>query len=254
MLVNRQKSILLILLSSIIFSTPVLANEDWRFRLSPYAWFAGAKGDVGTIPPNSVPVDVSASDAFDDAEASYMFILDAKKQGHGIFVDLFYSDVQSNDDLVPEPINLTLKSVTKTTIFTLTYQYEIYHQNNTVIDLFAGARYWNIDSELKFGGGIDDLAGKKITNDESWVDPMIGVKAHIPMDNSQFYIGGGAGIGGFDIGSDFFYEVSMNVGYQWNKSIGTAIGYRIFEVDYEDDGYIYDMKQDGWQVGLTWAY
>ena len=66
--------------------------------------------------------------------------------------------------------------------------------------------------------------------------------------------GGGAGLGGFGVGSDLFYEISANVGYQWNKSIGTALGYRMFDVDYEDDGYVYDVKQQGWQVGLRWAF
>jgi hypothetical protein len=41
---------------------------------------------------------------------------------------------------------------------------------------------------------------------------------------------------------------------QWNKSIGTALGYRMFDIDYEGDGYVYDVKQQGWQVGLTWAF
>jgi len=56
------------------------------------------------------------------------------------------------------------------------------------------------------------------------------------------------------VGSDLYYEINANVGYQWNRSIGTAIGYRMFDVDYEDDGYVYDVKQQGWQIGLTWPF
>jgi hypothetical protein len=33
-----------------------------------------------------------------------------------------------------------------------------------------------------------------------------------------------------------------------------TLGYRMFDVDYEDDGYVYDVRQQGWQVGLTWAF
>jgi hypothetical protein len=218
-------------------------------------WFAGLEGDIATIPGQpSAPVDVTPSDALDDTEASLMLLVDAKRGEHGLFVDLFYSDVRSDEDLVPQPIGLALRSVTKTTMLSLAYQYEIYKRDNTVVDLMIGARYWKIDSELKFGGGLGILAGKKVNNDESWIDPAIGLKGRMPLGNSAFYLEGGAGLGGFGIGSDLFYEVGGAVGYQWTPAIGTAIGYRMFDVDYDDDGFEYDVRQEGWQVGLTWAF
>lgn len=250
---NRQ-GVSLFLLGLLLGADPVFAEENWQFRLSPYIWFAGLKGDVATIPgAPSVPIDISPSDALQDTEASLMIMLDAKKGRHGFFTDLLYSDVRSDEELIPA-IELTMRSITKTTQFTLAYQYEIYRQDQAVVDLLAGARYWAIDSELQFGGGLGFLAGKKISNDESWLDPLVGFKGRAPLGNSRFYVAGGAGLGGFGVGSDLFYEVSANVGYQWNKAIGTTIGYRMFDVDYENDGYVYDVKQQGWQVGLTWSF
>ena len=250
-----RQGVLLLFLGLLIGTDPVLAEENWHFRLSPYIWFAGLKGDVGTIPPlPAAPIDISASDALSDTEAGFMILLDARKQRHGVFADLLYTDVQSEEELVPQPIGLNMKSTSKTTIFTLAYQYELYGQDQTVVDLLAGVRYWGLDSELRFKDGLGILAGRKISNDESWFDPALGVKGRAPLGSSQFYVEGGAGLGGFGVGSDLFYEISANVGYQWNKSIGSALGYRMFDVDYEDDGYVYDVKQQGWQVGLTWAF
>ena len=251
----KRQSVLLIFIGILLGGAPALADDGWQFRLSPYIWFAGLKGDVGTIPPlPTAPVDVSASDALSDTEASFMILLDARKQRHGVFADLLYSDVQSDEERVPQPIGLKMKTTSKTTIFTLAYQYELYRQDQTVVDLLAGVRYWDLDSELRFKGGLGILAGRKISNDESWFDPTLGVKGRTPLGSSRFYVEGGAGYGGFGVGSDHFYEISANVGYQWNKSIGTALGYRMFDVDYDDDGYVYDVKQQGWQVGLTWAF
>ena len=93
-----------------------------------------------------------------------------------------------------------------------------------------------------------------MSNDESWFDPAMEIKRRAPLGGSKFYMEGGAGLGGFGVGSDLYYEINANVGYQWNRSIGTAIGYRMFDVDYEDDGYVYDVKQQGWQIGLTWPF
>ena len=247
----------LMMLTLLVISGPGIAAEDegWNFRLTPYLWFAGLKGNVGTFPPApAVPIDVSSSDALSDTQAALMILFDARKNRHGVFADFLYSDVESEEELIPDPINLTMTSRSKTTLFTLAYQYELYKQEQTVVDVMAGARYWKIESELSFGGGLGILAGQKVTNDESWVDPALGIKGRAPFGNSKFYMEGGAGIGGFGVGSDLFYEISANVGYQWNRSIGTALGYRMFDVDYEDNGYVYDVKQQGWQIGLTWAF
>lgn len=236
-------------------AAPAPADQSWHFRLTPYLWFAGLKGDVATIPgAPSAPIDISASDALEDTEASLMVILDAKKGRHGLFADLLYSDVRTDDELVPPPISLVLRSTSKTTIFTLGYQYEIFNRDRAVVDLMAGARYWQIDSKLRFNGGLGILGGRKISNSESWIDPALGIKGRTSLGSSPFYLEGGAGIGGFGVGSDLFYELSASIGYQWSEAIGTAIGYRMFDVDYEDDGYLYDVRQQGWQLGLTWAF
>ena len=65
---------------------------------------------------------------------------------------------------------------------------------------------------------------------------------------------GFAGVGGFGVGSDLFYDLNLNIGYQWNKAIGTGIGYRLYDVDYNKDDFLYDVKQQGWLIGLTWAF
>jgi len=230
------------------------ADDAWHFRLSPYAWIAGLEGDVASIPGlPTVPIDVSPSDALDDTEVSFMIMLDAKKGRHGLFSDFLYSDVRSDEELLPAPISLTLKSKSETTIFTLAYQYQAYAQDGFILDLLAGARHWNVDTELRFSGGLGLLSGKEISHSESWIDPVIGIKGRAPFGNTPFYAEGGAGIGGFGIGADLVYEINAVVGYQWSPTIGTMIGYRMFDVDY-DDGFIYDVRQDGWQVGLTWAF
>ena len=89
---------------------------------------------------------------------------------------------------------------------------------------------------------------------DSWFDPGLGVKGRVPFGATRFYFEGGAGIGGFGVGSDLFYEINASVGYQWTKSIGTTIGYRMFDVDYEDNGFVYDVRQQGLQLGLTWSF
>ena len=180
-----------LLIMLLAFSSPVFAGDGWDFRLTPYLWFAGLKGDVATVPGfPSVPIDISTGDALKDTEASFMVLFDAKNGSHGFIVDLIYTDIHSDEELIPPPVDLNMRSTSKNTLFTLAYQYELYSHQQTVVDLLAGARYWLIDSELRFSVGGGNLGGKTISNDESWVDPVIGIKARAPLDNSKFYTAG----------------------------------------------------------------
>lgn len=229
--------------------TPVIEENTWEFRLSPYAWFAGFKGDVAGIPglpPTSV--DISPSDALDDSEIAVMAMFEAKKNGKGFFMDFMYSDMES-DDAIGEGVlgPLTLTSRTKTTIVSGAYLHEIYNYEQSVVDLFAGVRYWDIDSHLA-------LIGPGVGHTESWVDPLIGIKGRTALGDSKFYVSGGAAIGGFGVNSDLFYDLNANLGYKWSDSIGTTVGYRYYDLDYENDGFVYDVRQQGWVIGLTWAF
>lgn len=244
-------------LTGLMFWSPAQADEgDWEYTLTPYLWFAGLKGDVATVPPlPPAPIDVSSGDALSDTEAAIMVNFSAKKNRHGMFFGFVYSDVRSEEEAVPPPIDLLLQSTTKTTLVTGAYQNEFYRSGNTVFDVLAGGRYWKVDSKLKFGGGLGILEGAELKNKESWVDPVIGVQGVTHFgSNSRVYLAGAFGVGGFGMGSDFFYDLNLNLGYQWSKSIGTAIGYRMFDVDYENKDFLYNVKQQGWLLSLTWAF
>lgn len=231
-------------------------EENWKYSLTPYLWFAGLKGEVATVPPlPAAPIDISSSDALKDTEVSLMLTFEAKKNRQGLFLGLVYSDVQSDEELIPPPIDLLMQSTTKTTLFTAAYEYEVFGDGASHLDLMGGARYWSIDSKLEFAGGLGILEGVVLKHDESWVDPAIGIKGRTVFGaNSRFYLAGGAALGGFGLGSDFFYDLNLNLGYQWSAALGTAVGYRYFDVDYENKEFLYDVSQQGWLLSLTWAF
>jgi len=249
------KNLIAIFVALALFA-PALASaaedEAWKFRLSPYIWFAGIEGDVSpfkNLP--STPIDISASDALDDTDASFMVILDAKKGRHGILADVFYSDVQSTEKLAP---GLNLKSGTKTTMISVAYEYELFRNERGSIDGLAGARWWDIEADLTIKAPDTSLDRIKADNSESWVDPLLGLKGFTFLGESQFYLFGSAVYGGFDINAKSLYELSANLGYQWTEAIGTAIGFRRYDLDYDQNDFEYDVRQDGWRVGLTWAF
>lgn len=229
----------------------VHSEEIWDFRLTPYLWFAGFKGNVSTIPGASEAlIEISANDALNDIETCFMMMFEAKKQRHGLLADVLYSDTQSQEVAIPL-INLNLQSISKNMVFSAAYLYELQDHENTVVDVFAGVRYWKVDTELKFSDGLGFLANQKIRSSDSWTDPMIGIKGRTVLGDSRFYLASGLALGGFGVGSDSFYDLSGNLVYQWNSAIGTSLGYRIYDLDYEDGSFVYDVKQQGWALTLS---
>lgn len=250
----KGNKIFLAFLFILLLPITVQAEDDWDFKITPYAWFAGVKGNVSTVSGSPIiPIDISASDALSDLQASFMMSFEAKKKGQGMLFDTLYTDIESDTTLVPA-ISLTMKSISRNTIFSAAYLYEVYNQDQKVVDIFGGLRYWKVDTTLEFGIGLDPLSGRRIRESESWVDPLIGIKGRTPLGNSKFYAVGWFSVGGFGIGSDMFYDTSANIGYQWTKSFGSTLGYRIFDVKYEEGDFFYDVKQEGWVLGLSWAF
>jgi len=50
------------------------------------------------------------------------------------------------------------------------------------------------------------------------------------------------------------WDANLNLGYQWTKGFSTTLGYRYVDVDYEDDGFLYDVAQSGPVLGLSWRF
>ena len=240
--------------ASLLLPSVAAAQGEWKYQLAPYLWFAGLKGTVATIPgAPRVAIDISPSDALSDLKVGFMGAFEAKKGRHGGFADLVYTDVRSDTELVPA-IGLTLKSKSKSTIVTGGYVYALYNQDATLVDVFAGARYWKVDTELGFGGGLGLLAGRSVRNSESWWDPVVGIKARTALGGSKFFLSGVLAMGGFGAGSDLFTDATGLVGYQWSKPLSTVLGYRSLDVKYEKSSFYYDVRQSGWMLGMAYAF
>ena len=228
-------------------------DAEWNYNLSPYIWFAGMEGDVSplrNLPPTEL--DMSAADALDDTESSFMLILDAKRGKNGFYLDLFYSDVHSTEN-IDAATSTRLHSTTETYMFTAAYAREIANTDHSNLDFITGLRLWSIDAGVSINSQVPEL-NLSGDNSESWVDPFIGLKGKIAIPDSNFFFTGGVIYGGFNINADYFYEISLNAGYRWTDSLSTLLGYRQYKLDYDQNNFLYDVKQAGWQLGLTWAF
>jgi len=243
------KTLALALLLTLVTPRAAVA-ADWNFTLAPYMWFAGLKGDVATIPGvPPAPIDVSPSQAIEDTNAALMLAFEARGERHGLYMDFIYTDVRSTDEVFPN-LGVSLRSISKSTVLSGAYEYRLVDREGSELDLMGGLRYWEVDSFLGFTGPLE-ISGR---NKEDWIDPFVGVKGRYRFGSSRFYTSYAASVGGFDAGSKLFYDLNLNLGYQWTDAIGTAIGYRLFDVDYDHKSFVWDVQQAGFGLGLAWTF
>jgi hypothetical protein len=226
-------------------------NGGWTFAISPYLWAAGIEGKSGTLPGlPPADVDMSFSDILDDLKFAGMLIVTARKDRFGIGGDLQYVKTSSGIDAAP-PIFDGGKLTSETFGLSAWGDYVVFEQGRSNLKVAAGARLWSVDTKLKLSGGL--LSGRKIDHDETWVDPMVGVIGRADVVPNVFVQGWGF-VGGFGVGSDTMVDLFGGIGYRFSDATSTTLGYRWLKIDYDHDGFLYDVRQQGIAAGLTFRF
>lgn len=225
-------------------------NDSWQFQLATYGWLAGQEGSI--TPLAGLPaVDIDL-DFWDDIQGNingaFYLLGDARKGPFGLFTDFVYTDVEF-DASTPGTAFSKASSQSKTWMFTTAGQYRFIENSGYSIDLLAGARYWALESTIALTSGLS--SGRKIVNTKSWIDPLVGARGYVALGQSKFFIGGFFIVGGFGAGSDLMMDGAFNLGYNWTQMVSSTLGYRYLDVDYESNGFIFDVSQHGPTAGLS---
>jgi len=246
---------------------PAPDTSEWRFTLAPYVWGVGLSGDVGVFGRGPVDVDIPFSDILENLDFAAMGVAEAHNGTWGVFVDLNYTSLSAGKsrsrslerDLFEQfgaTAEVSASADITEFIGTMMGQWRAVDSDQMTLDLMAGARYWNIENDITArgsvsgGGPLGLSVSKELSGSDgaSWVDPMVGVKSRIDTTTPVYFTGWGM-IGGFGVGSDINWDVMGGVGYQWTEKFSTVLGYRALGVDYEDDGFVYDVIQQGVAFG-----
>lgn len=224
-------------------------SHDWSFNISPYVWAASLEGSIAPFPrAPTADVDVSFKDIFQNLDIAGMVYAEARYRRFAAYTDLVYTSVGADAET---PFGILFDDVeAENEIFIGTFggSYRAIDTEHASLALLAGARVWSVDTELKLNGGL--LPDQKFKNDESWVDPVIGLHGLYRFDNGIF-LTSVSHVGGFGVGSDLTWDTFGALGYQFNDSISAVVGYRHLEVDYDQNGFVFDVELSGPVIGMT---
>ena len=226
--------------------------SDWVFEVAPYGWLAGLKGNVAQFGLPDISVDASISDVLDNLDIALMGLAQVRNGRFSAFSDLVYAklsaDAETPHGIIANKVDVTTKSL----MFTAAAAYSIYYDDSANFDLVAGGRLWSVNTDVELKGGL--LDGKDFSDGETWVDPLVGAKGRVSLSPDIFLTGWGL-IGGFDVNNDkLMWDLFGGLGYRLSDWASVVAGYRGVSVDYSNNGFVYDVVQQGPLVGFDMRF
>lgn len=221
-------------------------EEGWAYSVTPYFWAAGLSGETSQFNLPVVDIDASFGDIFDNLDFAAMLIGEARNGPYSLFGDLIYTKLSSGA-ATPLGIAATSVNVDSSTFAGLAgVGYSVLEGPAGRLDVVGGVRVWSVDTEISFSGGI--LDGQKHSDGATWVDALVGVRGTYAFTPKFYAMGWGlVGAGGADID----WDLMAGVGYNINETFSATLGYRALGVDYSNDGFLFDVVQQGPIAGLT---
>jgi hypothetical protein len=238
---------------ALLASAPALAGDEaWQHTLVLYGVGASIDGTTG-IAGIEADVDVGFSDVLDNLEFGAMAAYRGERGPWAVLVDLIYMGLEQQKDGLGPAGGTRAKAEVDQLIAELSGSYAWNDRWST----YAGFRLWSLDVDVEVVGGGplgETLAG---SGDESWVDPMVGVRYALPLGERWTLISK-ADIGGFGLGSDFAWQASAFADWRFADHASLLVGFRLLGVDYDDGSgagrFQYDVTQGGPALGVAWQF
>jgi len=227
-------------------------TQGWSGQATLYGWFPTITGAQEGRDGRPI-VDLDAEDILKALDFGFMGTAEVRNGKFGLLLDVVYVDLsQDGNGLFPQrPNALRTKVETKLTMFTLASAYRAYDAGQTFVDIYAGARWYDVD--LTFDVRNDRF---QFSRDASvdWVDPIVGVRGAIPL-SERWTLSGFADIGGFDGSSDLSWEVYGGANYAFAERWAATIGYRYMSILYEaSERATLDIEVQGPVLGITYKF
>jgi hypothetical protein len=191
-------------------------------------------------------VDASFSDIFDHLDFGAMAIGEARYGRYSIFGDIMYTKISGSTGTPRGILASSVEVSTETFAGLIGAGYALLEDTSGRLEIVGGVRVWSVDTEISFSGGI--LDGISRNDGSTWVDAMAGLRGNYAITPEIYLTGWGlVGAGGADID----WDVAGAVGYRFTDKISAVAGYRALGVDYSEDGFVFDVVQQGPILGMV---
>lgn len=226
-------------------------SGDWQFAIAPYLWASGMDGTMA-IGETELDIDYPFSDVISDLDFALMGHFDMRNEHWMVSSDLVYVDLGRTDDVDPiEPGDpITAKSGMDMVLFEVSGGYRI----SPVFTLLVGGRWVDMEADIALTGGLEDHHAEA---SKSWLDPLVGVHAFVPL-SEKWWLGLRGDVGGFGVGSELTWQAYADIGWQVSDLVAIILGYHAIDIDYESgNGFEtanLDVMISGPQLGVAFRF
>jgi hypothetical protein len=224
-------------------AAPAVA-QGWQFSFEPYFMAPYMDGSVG-IGPVTARVSSSPSDVFSNLNWGAMGLFELNNGKFGVMVDLTYMNLEASRDGVIDTIGGHQGA----------YQANVLLRVQEHAEAYAGVRVSDLGARISGTGPLGEP--RSASRNESWVDPVIGMRVNLPLSRAiDFTLV--ADVGGFGIGSDLTFQAWPTFGIRLSDSIRAKLGYRAIYADYQTgtgaQSFTYDVLTHGPTLGLQFRF
>jgi opacity protein-like surface antigen len=240
-------------------------TQQWDLRVTPYLWTADLEGDA-TFRGRTGSIEASFSDIMDNFDIGFMGRVEAWKNGWGVTLDGLYLDLGTEFKTSRGKADVDIKETfLDFGIGRRVLDVPVGQDNsqNLSFDLLGGGRYVHIEGTVDIvpSGPLGDILGigGSYEGKIDYVEPFVGGRIRWDM-NDKFAIVARGDVGGFSVGSasDLTWNLVAGIDYQLSKNMNFVAGYRILDIDFEENSgsneYGLDVQMKGPVFGFSMRF
>ena len=239
--------------------------DSWKIMFAPYFWTSHLSGDV-MVKGQASDFDMDFGDVFQFTSFTARIHCEAWRGRVRLMTDLMYTsfgeDIQMSHSDTSVYVNINSDQVYWEFgggyLLTGLIQ-EGMARSPLQIEVLGGGRYVHMDMELNFQVDPNSplpqqkLAGTR-NGKKDWLDPFIGGRAQLYLAD-KWLLALRADIGGFGVGSELAWNVVARADYRLSQVLAVTVGYRVFDIKYEDgegaEKFVYNTRMMGPLLALT---
>lgn len=244
-----RKSATLLLPALLLAGAASAQEQDWRYRATLYAWLPALDTTIDTRFGTINQPSGSSSDVLSALDFAFMGTFSAQKGPWGLALDGLYVDL-SNGKPTPLPLYDEASLAVQVGAISGYALYRVSGAAPAQFDVGAGFRSFSMDVTATVTPGI--LPGGSQTVSANWTDPLIAARATVPLDD-KWFLSGFADFGGTG-GDSQTYQVYGGVGYTFNESWSTQVGYRLMNITHPVKNGQADVTLNGFLAAVSYNF
>ncbi len=246
---ERLRKTALKLALAVALPTSVSAQQsDWSYQATIYLFTPETKVSQET-PNGKVEGTLSFADALENLDLAFMGTFAATNGRWSLLADYNYTDL-SFSNTTPGPASSGVETSLTTKFLSGYLGYRVLTTDTSTVDVAGGFRWFRTQTDFTVLPGT--APGRMVNIDESWTDPVIGVRARVDF-NDRWSGTGFFDYGGFTNDSET-WQVLLTADYAINDRWLLRGGYRYISFDHEINGGDFKFEQSGPLFGATYRF